>query len=46
MPLLLQTVAPVLPQKQVVVIDKNTLQPKTNNVKSNKNVKPNLDMSD
>ncbi|EER20902.1 MULTISPECIES: ProQ/FINO family protein [spotted fever group] len=41
MPLPLQTVAPVLPQKQVVVIDKNTLQQKNNNSKPTQSVKPN-----
>lgn len=37
----LQTVLPQLPQKQVVVINKNMLQLKTANPKSTKDLKPN-----
>ncbi|MFP3011432.1 MAG: ProQ/FINO family protein [Rickettsia sp.] len=37
----LQTILPQLPQKQVVVINKNMLQQKTANPKSTKDLKPN-----
>ncbi|WP_342226325.1 ProQ/FINO family protein [Rickettsia endosymbiont of Urophora cardui] len=37
----LQTILPQLPQKQVVVIDKNMLQQKTANTKPTKYLKPN-----